>query len=87
MIETLIWNVLITISRFMTLWDGLTSANEAGLPARILILGATNRIQDIDEACATFVSQRLCKHGLSATGRAVEENPRGSSEEGGRVRI
>ena len=50
MIQTLIWNVLITISRFMTLWDGLTSANEAGLPARILILGATNRIQDIDEA-------------------------------------
>lgn len=34
----------------MTLWDGLTSANEAGLPARIMILGATNRIQDIDEA-------------------------------------
>ena len=36
--------------RFMTLWDGLTSANESGLPARIMILGATNRIQDIDEA-------------------------------------
>jgi SpoVK/Ycf46/Vps4 family AAA+-type ATPase len=34
----------------MTLWDGLTSANEAGIPARIMILGATNRIQDIDEA-------------------------------------
>lgn len=34
----------------MTLWDGLTSSNEQGLPARILILGATNRIQDIDEA-------------------------------------
>jgi SpoVK/Ycf46/Vps4 family AAA+-type ATPase len=34
----------------MTLWDGLTSANEAGVPARIMILGATNRIQDIDEA-------------------------------------
>jgi SpoVK/Ycf46/Vps4 family AAA+-type ATPase len=34
----------------MTLWDGLTSSNESGLPARILILGATNRIQDIDEA-------------------------------------
>jgi SpoVK/Ycf46/Vps4 family AAA+-type ATPase len=34
----------------MTLWDGLTSANESGLPARIMILGATNRIQDIDEA-------------------------------------
>jgi SpoVK/Ycf46/Vps4 family AAA+-type ATPase len=36
--------------RFMTLWDGLTSANEAGVPAQIMILGATNRIQDIDEA-------------------------------------
>ena len=34
----------------MTLWDGLTSANESGLPDRIMILGATNRIQDIDEA-------------------------------------
>lgn len=34
----------------MTLWDGLTSANKSGLPARIMILGATNRIQDIDEA-------------------------------------
>jgi SpoVK/Ycf46/Vps4 family AAA+-type ATPase len=34
----------------MTLWDGLTSSNKAGLPARIMILGATNRIQDIDEA-------------------------------------
>ncbi|KAG0649181.1 Tat-binding [Hyphodiscus hymeniophilus] len=37
-------------AEFMTLWDGLTSSNEAGLPARIMILGATNRIQDIDEA-------------------------------------
>jgi ATPase family AAA domain-containing protein 1 len=37
-------------SRFMTLWDGLTSANASGLPARIMILGATNRMQDIDEA-------------------------------------
>jgi SpoVK/Ycf46/Vps4 family AAA+-type ATPase len=37
-------------TRFMTLWDGLTSASESGLPARIMILGATNRIQDIDEA-------------------------------------
>ena len=34
----------------MTLWDGLTSANTQGLPARILVLGATNRIHDIDEA-------------------------------------
>lgn len=34
----------------MTLWDGLTSTDEVGLPNRIMILGATNRIQDIDEA-------------------------------------
>lgn len=34
----------------MTLWDGLTSANQQGVPDRIMILGATNRIQDIDEA-------------------------------------
>jgi len=37
-------------AEFMTLWDGLTSSNQEGLPARIMILGATNRIQDIDEA-------------------------------------
>jgi ATPase family AAA domain-containing protein 1 len=34
----------------MTLWDGLTSANASGMPARIVVLGATNRIHDIDEA-------------------------------------
>ena len=34
----------------MTHWDGLTSANTSGEAQRILILGATNRIQDIDEA-------------------------------------
>ncbi len=34
----------------MTLWDGLTSANTRGMPARIVVLGATNRIHDIDEA-------------------------------------
>lgn len=34
----------------MTLWDGLTSASSSGLPARIVVLGATNRIHDIDEA-------------------------------------
>ncbi|KAL9603465.1 MAG: hypothetical protein Q9219_001152 [cf. Caloplaca sp. 3 TL-2023] len=37
-------------AEFMTLWDGLTSANSSGESQRILILGATNRIQDIDEA-------------------------------------
>jgi SpoVK/Ycf46/Vps4 family AAA+-type ATPase len=36
--------------RFMTLWDGLTSTNSAGVPNRIVVLGATNRINDIDEA-------------------------------------
>lgn len=37
-------------AEFMTHWDGLTSANTSGEPQRILLLGATNRIQDIDEA-------------------------------------
>ena len=37
-------------AEFMTHWDGLTSSNTAGESQRILILGATNRIQDIDEA-------------------------------------
>ena len=37
-------------AEFMTLWDGLTSANAEGKAQRILVLGATNRIQDIDEA-------------------------------------
>lgn len=34
----------------MTHWDGLASSNSAGTPQRICILGATNRIQDIDDA-------------------------------------
>ncbi|EFZ04011.2 ATPase family AAA domain-containing protein 1 [Metarhizium robertsii ARSEF 23] len=37
-------------AEFMTLWDGLTSANASGMPAQIVVLGATNRIHDIDEA-------------------------------------
>ncbi|KAG5928455.1 hypothetical protein E4U42_000588 [Claviceps africana] len=37
-------------AEFMTLWDGLTSANSSGMPAQIVVLGATNRINDIDEA-------------------------------------
>src|SRR5271154_2231290 len=39
-----------TKAEFMTHWDGLASANTQGRPQRVLILGATNRIQDIDEA-------------------------------------
>ncbi|KAK8159750.1 P-loop containing nucleoside triphosphate hydrolase protein [Phyllosticta citrichinensis] len=37
-------------AEFMTHWDGLASVNASGQPQRICILGATNRIQDIDEA-------------------------------------
>lgn len=37
-------------AEFMTHWDGLASTNAAGETQRILILGATNRIQDIDDA-------------------------------------
>ena len=37
-------------AEFMTHWDGLASANTYGEQQRILILGATNRMQDIDEA-------------------------------------
>ncbi|KAI9677724.1 MAG: hypothetical protein M1829_002496 [Trizodia sp. TS-e1964] len=37
-------------AEFMTHWDGLASASASGQPQRIMVLGATNRIQDIDEA-------------------------------------
>ena len=37
-------------AEFMTHWDGLTSANSMGEPQRVVVLGATNRIQDIDDA-------------------------------------
>lgn len=37
-------------AEFMTHWDGLSSSNRYGHPQRIMILGATNRIGDIDEA-------------------------------------
>ncbi|EFX03453.1 ATPase family aaa domain containing protein [Grosmannia clavigera kw1407] len=37
-------------AEFMTLWDGLTSSNAAGVPSRIVVLGATNRMHEIDEA-------------------------------------
>ncbi|KAJ2898858.1 ATPase family aaa domain-containing protein 1 [Zalerion maritima] len=37
-------------AEFMTLWDGLTSSDETGMPSRIVVLGATNRMHDIDEA-------------------------------------
>ncbi|KAI4101458.1 MAG: hypothetical protein L6R37_004933 [Teloschistes peruensis] len=37
-------------AEFMTLWDGLTSASASGEAQRICVLGATNRIQAIDDA-------------------------------------
>jgi hypothetical protein len=35
---------------FMTRWDGLLSTNSSETTVQIMILGATNIIQDIDEA-------------------------------------
>jgi len=47
-------------AEFMTHWDGLTSANTGTRsPQRILILGATNRIQDIDEAILRRMPKRF----------------------------
>lgn len=37
-------------AEFMTWWDGLKSADDSGHAQRILVLGATNRINDIDDA-------------------------------------
>ena len=37
-------------AEFMTHWDGLASSSKTGEKQRIVILGATNRPQDIDEA-------------------------------------
>ncbi|KAL3475266.1 P-loop containing nucleoside triphosphate hydrolase protein [Aspergillus californicus] len=37
-------------AEFMTHWDGLTSANSMGEAQRVVVLGATNRMQDIDDA-------------------------------------
>lgn len=34
----------------MTLWDGLLSSSSSGVPEQIMVLGATNRLSDIDEA-------------------------------------
>lgn len=43
----------------MTHWDGLASSNSQGMPQRICILGATNRIQDIDEAILRRMSKKF----------------------------
>ena len=41
-------------AEFMTLWDGLASANAS----RIIILGATNRAMDIDKAILRRMPKR-----------------------------
>ncbi|KIW81147.1 hypothetical protein Z517_04170 [Fonsecaea pedrosoi CBS 271.37] len=46
-------------AEFMTLWDGLASANTSGQPQRILILGATNRLHDIDDAILRRMPKRF----------------------------
>lgn len=54
----------------MTQWDGLTSANATGIPQRICILGATNRIQDIDEAILRRMPKKFPVSLPSASQRA-----------------
>lgn len=43
----------------MTLWDGLTSTHSTGHAQRIMVLGATNRIHDIDEAILRRMPKRF----------------------------
>lgn len=56
-------------AEFMTHWDGLTSANSTGEPQRICILGATNRIQDIDEAILRRMPKKFPVHLPNASQR------------------
>lgn len=55
----------------MTLWDGLTSANASGVPDQIVVLGATNRIHDIDEAILRRMPK---KFPVPLPGRAQRRN-------------
>lgn len=48
----------VAVSRFMTHWDGLLSTVDQR-PPRIVVLGATNRIQDIDEAILRRLPKRF----------------------------
>ena len=47
-------------AEFMTHWDGLTSSDTKGKPQGILILGATNRVQEIDEAIMRRMPKKFC---------------------------
>ena len=46
-------------AEMMTHWDGLSSADDEGRPQQVLILGATNRPQDIDEAILRRMPKRF----------------------------
>lgn len=46
-------------AEFMTHWDGLTSAHASGRPQRIVILGATNRYDAIDDAILRRMPKRF----------------------------
>lgn len=46
-------------AEFMTHWDGLQSAGPDGKPQRILVLGATNRINEIDDAILRRMPKRF----------------------------
>lgn len=61
-------------AEFMTLWDGLTSANSSGMPAQIVVLGATNRINDIDEAILRRMPKKfpVPLPGLEQRGRILQ---------------
>ena len=53
----------------MTHWDGLTSVKSSGHAEQILILGATNRIQHIDEAILRRMPKKFAVPLPSATQR------------------
>jgi SpoVK/Ycf46/Vps4 family AAA+-type ATPase len=59
-------------AEFMTHWDGLASSTSSGssTPQRICILGATNRIQDIDEAILRRMPKKFPVALPNATQRA-----------------
>ena len=47
-------------AEFMTHWDGLTSADKKGRSQGIVILGATNRVEDIDPAILRRMPKKFC---------------------------